>query len=73
MTDGDLATKAPESDAALHHSVPGDASVQGVTGLGEHCVGDRPTRKLPSPGLGFGATLMICQLLDLRPAVKLPR
>ena len=46
MADVDLATKAPENDAAVQSVVHGEAFVQSGTGLGEHCVSDRPTRKL---------------------------
>jgi hypothetical protein len=46
MADVDLAAKAPENDTAVQNIVPGEASVQCGTGLGEHCVNDRPTRKL---------------------------
>jgi hypothetical protein len=49
MADVDLATKVPESDAVVEDVVPGGASAQINTGLGEHCVSDRPTRKLRSP------------------------
>ena len=71
MADVDLATKAPENDVAVQSVVPGEASVQSGSGLGEHCVSDRPTRKLLSPG--FVAALMMCQLLDLHPVAKLLR
>jgi len=46
MADVDLATKAPENDAAVQNVARGEASVQSGTGLGEHCVSDRPARKL---------------------------
>jgi hypothetical protein len=71
MADVDLATKASESDATVHNVVPDEALAQSGTGLGEHCVSDRPTRKLRYPGFVF--TLMMCQLLDLHPAAKLLR
>lgn len=45
MADVDLAPKAPESDMVVPDVAPGEASVQSRTGLGEHCVSDRPTRK----------------------------
>lgn len=47
MTDHDLATKAPESDAmeTAPSLIPGDTRAQSGAsmGLGEHCVTDRPT------------------------------
>jgi hypothetical protein len=49
MADVDLATKAPESDATVLNVVPGETLAQSGTGLGEHCVSDRPTRKLRYP------------------------
>jgi hypothetical protein len=46
MADVDLATKAPGSGAAVQNVVASEASVQSGPGLSEHCVSDRPTRKL---------------------------
>ncbi|KAI9794149.1 MAG: hypothetical protein M1835_006739 [Candelina submexicana] len=43
MTDQDLATKAPESDAAEGSIVPGDTKAQQGASMGEHCTTDRPT------------------------------
>lgn len=55
MADADLATKAPESDAAAPSSdatepvIPGDTPAQTGPAMGEHCVSDRPTRSFPQP------------------------
>lgn len=48
MSDPEVATKAPESDAAEERKseaslVPGDTPAQSGASLGEHCVTDRPT------------------------------
>jgi len=53
MAEPEVATKAPESDAAEASTapesiVPGDTPTQtgaSMGGLGEHCVKDRPTRQ----------------------------
>lgn len=61
MTELDVATKAPESDATApapsttteQPIIPGDTPAQTGPTMGqhsEHCVSDRPTRK---PKLGF--------------------
>jgi hypothetical protein len=46
MADIDLVTRAPENDTAVQNVAPGETSVHSVTGLGEHCVSERPARKL---------------------------
>lgn len=64
MADPEVATKAPESDAAEDDTpqdappslIPGDTPAQAGASLGEHCVTDRPT---PS---GQGASGEITQL-----------
>ncbi|KAL8393064.1 hypothetical protein RB595_003025 [Gaeumannomyces hyphopodioides] len=59
MTDADLATRAPESDAAAPSSgatepaVPDDTPAQTGPAMGEHCVSDRPT---PAGQSGSGET-----------------
>ena len=59
MADADLATKAPESDAAAPSSdatepvIPGDTPAQTGPAMGEHCVSDRPT---PAGQSGSGET-----------------
>lgn len=49
MTEVDVATKAPESDAAAEQPIiPGDTPAQTGPTIGEHsehCVTDRPARK----------------------------
>ncbi|KAI1344756.1 dienelactone hydrolase [Xylariaceae sp. FL0016] len=42
MTDADVATKAPESDAQ-ESPIPGDTPAQTGPTMGEHCTTDRPT------------------------------
>jgi hypothetical protein len=46
MADIDLATKAPENDVATQNVPSDEAPLQSSARLGEHCVSDRPTRKL---------------------------
>ncbi|QIW98836.1 hypothetical protein AMS68_004354 [Peltaster fructicola] len=44
MADEEVATRAPESDAAEQPTIPGDSRVdQGSASMGEHCTTDRPT------------------------------
>ena len=43
MSEPELATRAPESDAAEASSFPGDSQAQGGASMGEHCTTDRPT------------------------------
>jgi len=43
MADQEVATKAPESDAAEASLIPGDTPTQSGASLGEHCLKDRPT------------------------------
>ncbi|KAH8592770.1 Alpha/Beta hydrolase protein [Bisporella sp. PMI_857] len=43
MSDPELATKAPENDAAEGSVFPNDTPAQTGASLGEHCVTDRPT------------------------------
>ncbi|CAF9938429.1 MAG: hypothetical protein HETSPECPRED_001067 [Heterodermia speciosa] len=43
MADDEVATKAPESDAAEQTTIPGDTPAQEGPTLGEHCVTDRPS------------------------------
>jgi len=43
MSDADVATKAPESDAAEASIIPGDSVAQEGASMGEHCVSDRPS------------------------------
>lgn len=51
MTEVEIATKAPESDAQEAQAqqpqepiIPGDTPAQTGPTMGEHCVTDRPTR-----------------------------
>ena len=46
MTEADLATRAPESDAQEGQgaAAPGDAADQNGPAMSEHCTTDRPTR-----------------------------
>lgn len=54
MSEPELATKAPESDAN-ETIIPGDTPAQTGPTMGEHCTTDRPTRmrgpitNVPSP------------------------
>ncbi|TKA63445.1 hypothetical protein B0A49_06401 [Cryomyces minteri] len=43
MADEDVATKAPESDAAEDSVFPGDTKADQGASMGEHCTTDRPT------------------------------
>ncbi|KAI9805270.1 MAG: hypothetical protein M1833_005723 [Piccolia ochrophora] len=43
MAENDVATKAPESDAAEQPIIPGDTPAQEGPTMGEHCATDRPT------------------------------
>ncbi|RYP57272.1 hypothetical protein DL769_009585 [Monosporascus sp. CRB-8-3] len=43
MTEADVATKAPESDAQENPMIPGDTPAQSGPTMGEHCTTDRPT------------------------------
>jgi hypothetical protein len=45
MSDLEVATKAPESDATEQSAPPTDGPHQGATGLSEHCTTDRPARE----------------------------
>lgn len=47
MSEPELATKAPESDAN-ETIIPGDTPAQTGPTMGEHCTTDRPTRMLGS-------------------------
>lgn len=50
MSEAEVATKAPESDAQIEEQknpvIPGDTPAQTGPALGEHCTTDRPTREL---------------------------
>jgi dienelactone hydrolase len=43
MSEPEIATKAPESDAAQASPFPGDSQAQAGASMGEHCTTDRPT------------------------------
>jgi dienelactone hydrolase len=43
MSEPEIATKAPESDAAEAFPIPGDSQAQSGASMGEHCTTDRPT------------------------------
>jgi dienelactone hydrolase len=43
MSEPEIATKAPESDAAEASLIPGNSQAQSGASMGEHCTTDRPT------------------------------
>ena len=48
MSEPEIATKAPESDAAEASPFPGDSQAQSGASMGEHCKTDRPTTGQPT-------------------------